>query len=132
MKGTKKNKPYSKDKFTYNTKKDYFTCPQGETLTRKGEYNHKPEPIHTCYGANCSACPHQTECAGKDRKKVITSNQYGPERQRMAQKMQTPEAQKEYQKRKETGEWPFGNIKHNMNFTHFLNRGITKQEPKQT
>ena len=41
MKGKKKDKPYSKDKFHYDPFKDEFTCPTGELLTRKGEYTLK-------------------------------------------------------------------------------------------
>ena len=38
MKGKKvKDDPYSKDKFEYDEEKDQFICPNGETLTRKGE-----------------------------------------------------------------------------------------------
>ncbi|MEG3225382.1 MAG: hypothetical protein BME94_07690 [Methanobacteriales archaeon Met13] len=59
------------------------------------------------------------------RKKVITSNEYEPERQRMARKIETKEAKMEYGKRKIV-EHPFGNIKYNMRYTEFLTRGISK------
>ena len=38
--------------------------------------------------------------------------------------MQTEDGKEEYKKRKETVEWPFGNIKQNLNFREFLTRGI--------
>jgi len=126
MKGKKKNKKYSKDKFQYDALKDQFTCPQGEILTQKGEYEYKGNLMYAYYGENCSACPYQLECAGKGRKKVITSNVYEGELQRMAAKMQTPEGKEEYKKRNKTVEWPFGNIKYNLKFTEFLVRGFGK------
>jgi transposase len=42
----------------------------------------------------------------------------------MAAKMRSEEGKEEYKKRKETVEWPFGNIKHNLKFREFLTRGI--------
>ncbi len=128
MKGKGKDKPYSKDKFLYDPQRDVFTCPVGELLTRKGIYTNKNtgKKTYAYYGANCKECQAQIECAGnKMRKKVITSNEYEPERQRMARKMETKEAKMEYGKRKIV-EHPFGNIKYNMRYTEFLTRGISK------
>ncbi len=51
--------------------------------------------FHTYYGANCKECPVKLECTGReDRVKVISCNEYEPERQRMALKMETPKAKK--------------------------------------
>ena len=41
----------------------------------------------------------------------------------MAAKMRANEEKEEYKMRKETVEWPFGNIKHNLKFREFLTRG---------
>ena len=38
--------------------------------------------------------------------------------------METPKAKLEYAKRKETVEWPFGNLKQNLKFTEYYNRGL--------
>ncbi|MBM4240688.1 MAG: IS1182 family transposase [Euryarchaeota archaeon] len=130
--GKKKNNEYSKDKFTYNTEEDNFTCPHDEILTRKSKYKYNGKQVYAYYGANCAGCHSQLECTGKGRKKVITSNAYEGERQRMAAKMQTPEGKKEYKKRKETVEWPFGNIKYNLNFTEFLTRGVLNTGTEKT
>lgn len=122
------NKPYSKDKFTYDPLKDEFICPESKILTLKGKYFNKKtgKYFHTYYGAKCKECPVKIECTGrKNRVKVITSNEYEPERQRMAFKMETPEAKKVYQKRSIV-EQPFGNIKHNMKYIEFLTRGLSK------
>jgi hypothetical protein len=42
----------------------------------------------------------------------------------MAGKMCSEKGKEEYKKRKETVEWPFGNIKQNMKFREFYTRGI--------
>ena len=49
--------------------------------------------------------------AGKGKMKQITSDEYEAERRRMADKMRLEDGNEEYKKRKETVEWPFGNIK---------------------
>ncbi|MDI6886549.1 MAG: IS1182 family transposase [archaeon] len=121
-----KDGPYSKEKFMYDEEKDQFICPNGEVLTRKGEYEYNGKPLYTYYGANCTECPYRSECAGEQRRRVITSDDYEAERRRMAAKMQSEEGKEEYKKRKETVEWPFGNIKHNLKFREFLTRGIEK------
>lgn len=93
---------------------DQFLCPNGEVLTRKGEYEYNGKSLDTYFGANCGECPFRSECAGEHRRKVITGDDYEAERRRMAEKMRSEEGKEEYKKRKETVERPFGNIKHNL------------------
>lgn len=127
MKGKKPDdNPYFKDKFKYDEVKDEYTCPNNEILTKKGECTYNGKLRSAYYGANCRGTVHIKRNAGKTGIRVITSNAYEAERRRMAAKMQTPEGKEEYKKRKETVEWLFGNIKHNMKFTEFLTRGIEK------
>ncbi len=128
MKGNKPRDggPYSKDKFEYDEEKDQFICPNGEILVRKGEYEYNGKPLYAYYGANCTKCPFRSECAGEGKVRVITSDGYEGERRRMAAKMRSEAGKEEYKKRKETVEWPFGNIKHNLKFRQFLTRGIEK------
>jgi transposase len=116
--------PYSKDKFVYDEENDQFICPNGDVLVRKGEYMVKGKLQYSYYGANCSECPFQAECAGKGKRRKITGDEYEAERRRMAAKMQSEAGKEEYKKRKATVEWPFGNIKYNMKFREFLTRGI--------
>jgi len=117
---------FSKDSFYYDEEKDQFLCPNGEILSRKGEYEYNSKPVYAYYGANCAECPFRSECAGEGKTKVITSDDYEAERRRMAAKMRSEAGKKEYKKRKETVEWPFGNIKQNLKFREFLTRGIEK------
>jgi transposase len=125
QKGKKvEDRPYSKDKFAYDEEKDQFLCPHGELLIRKGEYEYKGKRVYVYYGANCRDCPFRRDCAGKNQHRVITSDEYEAERRRMAAKMRSAAGKEEYGKRKETVEWPFGNIKHNLKFRGFLTRGI--------
>ena len=105
MKGHKpKMNPFSKDSFYYDEEKDQFLCPNGEILSRKGEYEYNSKPVYAYYGANCTKCQFRSECTGKNRTKVITSDDYEAERRRMTAKMQSEAGRKEYKKRKETVE----------------------------
>jgi transposase len=127
MKGNKpKMNPFSKDSFDYDEETDQFLCPNGGILSRKGEYEYKGKPVYAYYGANCGECPFRSECAGEGKIRTITSDGYEAERRRMAAKMRSEAGKEEYKKRKETVEWPFGNIKQNMKFREFLTRGIEK------
>ena len=127
MKGNKpKLSPFSKDSFDYDEGKDQFLCPSGGILCRKGEYEYKGKQVYAYYGAKCGECPFRAECAGEGKTRVITSDGYEGERRRMAAKMRSEAGKETYKKRKETVEWPFGNIKQNMKFREFLTRGIEK------
>jgi hypothetical protein len=79
-----KDSPYSKDKFEYDEDQDYFICPEGEVLTRKGVYERDNKVQYAYYGADCRNCPHRQACVGKaGGRRVITSDGYEAERQRM-------------------------------------------------
>ena len=93
-----KDGPYSKDKFGYDEDKDQFICPNGEVLTRKGEYEYNGKSLHTYSGANCGECPFRSECAGEGKRRVITSDGYEAERRRMAAKMRSEEGKEGVQK----------------------------------
>ena len=119
-----KDSPYSKDRFEYDEKRDQFVCPHGEVLSRKGEYKYNGKSLYTYYGANCGKCPFRSECVKKGGTRVITSDGYEAERRRMSARMRTKAGKEEYKKRKETVEWPFGNIKQNLRFREFRTRGL--------
>ena len=54
----------------------------------------------------------------------IISDAYEPQRRRMVNKMGSLGGKDEYKKRKETVEWPFGNIKQNLGLREFFTRGL--------
>ena len=125
MKGKQKaDDPYAKGQFIFDDTQDCFICPQGRMLTRKGEYIYNGKSVYAYYGAPCESCPARAVCAGENRWRVITSFGFEGERQRMAVKMRLGEGKKEYRKRGETVEWPFGDIKQNLGLREFLTRGL--------
>jgi len=126
MKGKKMpDIPYAKDYFRYDEEHDCFFCPEGKMLTRKGEYSYHGKRLVAYYGAPCGSCPVRLACTGKDNGwRVITSDGFEGERRRMKAKMQSKQGKKEYKKRGETVEWPFGDIKQNLGLREFLTRGL--------
>ncbi|MBM4241788.1 MAG: hypothetical protein FJ150_09045 [Euryarchaeota archaeon] len=82
------------------------------------------------YSSDCLKCPNQEKCAGKNRVRIIT-DYGGVLAKRMALKMETSEGKYEFAKRKQTVEWPFGNIKENLKYTEFLTRGITQTKTEK-
>jgi len=125
MKGkTMEDDQYAKENFTYDEENDWFLCPQGGRLTRKGEYIYNGKPVYAYYGAPCESCPVRAVCAGENRWRMITSFGFEGERQRMAAKLRSGAGKKEYRKRGETVEWPFGDIKQNLGLREFLTRGL--------
>lgn len=125
IKGNKlKNNSFSKDLFNYDEDKDQFICPNGEVLSKKGKYKYNGKQKHVYYGANCRNCLFRSECAGKNKIRMITSDGYEGERRRMVAKMNSDKGKEEYKKRAVAVEWIFGNIKHNMKFREFITRGV--------
>ena len=121
-KHSKTHKPYSKHNFTYNYEKDFYMCPNNEQLEYKQTYNYNNITMRQYYTNKCLNCPNQLECAGKDRYKIITD--YGDVlSKRMALKMESENGKIEFAKRKQTVEWPFGNIKQNLKHTEYYTRG---------
>lgn len=125
----KKAKPFSKHNFTYDYTNDLYICPNNKKLLYKKTYNYKDVQMRQYYCNDCLKCYDQLKCVGKDRLRVITD--YGNDlSKKMALKMETPKGKHEFAKRKQTVEWPFGNMKENLKFTEFYTRGIkqTKTE----
>ncbi len=122
-KSLKKAKPFSKHNFIYDYADDLYICPNNKKLSYKKTYKYNDVQMRQYYCSDCLKCHYQLKCAGKDRVRVITD--YGNDlTKKMALKMETREGKQEFAKRKQTVEWPFGNIKENLKFTEFYTRGI--------
>ena len=121
------NKPYSKHNFKYDHQNDLYICPNNQILKYKQTYQYNNINMRQYYTNKCLKCTNQLECAGKNRVRIITD--YGNVlSKRMALKMESEKGKIEFAKRKETVEWPFGNIKQNLKYTEYLTRGIPKTQ----
>ena len=121
----KKDKPFGKDKFTFNHEKNTYICPMGQILENQKSYKNNSRIVY--WTNNCKTCPKKQECCGKRYGRIITD--YGnPNKIKMLRKMETPWAQEIYKKRSKTAEWPFGNIKQNLKVTEFNTTGLKRTQ----
>ena len=114
---------FSKHNFKYDHHNKLYICPNNKKLPYQKTYRYNNKIREQYYTRKCLKCSDQTSCAGKNRVKVITDYS-GDLARKMFLKMETPEAKLEFAKRKETVEWPFGNIKQNLKFTEYYTRGL--------
>ncbi len=114
---------FSKHNFKYDPHNKLYICPNNKKLSYQKTYRYNNKIREQYYTHECLKCSDQTSCAGKNRMKIITDYS-GDLARKMFLKMETPEAKLEFAKRKETVEWPFGNIKQNLKFTEYYTRGL--------
>jgi hypothetical protein len=117
--------------FVYDATQDCYWCPHGQKLSpahKTSEMRSAGRVERTRYKAavtDCAACPLRARCLQPSAKqRQITRDQYDPHRERLAQRMATPEGQAKYALRKAVGERPFAIIKHHFDGRRFLLRGL--------
>jgi len=114
---------FPKEAFTFDTKKDGYTCPGGQFLRRRGSGERRdgvPRRAYTGYNV-CSGCKLKSRCTTGDFRQLT---RYGNEAQleKMAKRVNArPELQ---DIRRQTVEHPFGTIKQWMNQGAFLMRRL--------
>lgn len=126
----KKNEnPYDTEKFIYDKEKDEYICPENKRMKfLRKEFDKPRNKWHKLYkGQSCKDCPMQKYCT-KSKKGIryIKRFPYDEERRTLKEKMKTPKAKKIYNKRKETVEPVFGDIRENKGMINFLTRGLKK------
>lgn len=123
--------PYYKDKFTYNSETDSYTCPHGQQLTFRGMRRSKLSGLRSMrvYYASRTSC-HTCSALGictRDKRagRSLWITPYDELLRKHRQWMDTNEARTLYARRKEMSESTFGILKEQMNARRFLLRGLT-------
>jgi transposase len=122
------NKPYYKDKFIFDSSTDSYRCPHGHTLKfiKMKRFKHTTIRLYGGNGAICRQCPAFGTCTKSNLQgRVLQVGEYEAELQRHRVWMNTAEAKKAYEPRKELIEPTFGLIKEPMGIRRFLLRGLT-------
>ena len=134
----KHNKPvptpeYSIKQFAYHPDNDTYTCPQGEILHTNGNWYHKQNRNSTVmikrYRTKaCRSCPMRYLCttAPLDRGRWIERSQYQQAVQENDLRVKTEK--EKYRRRQAIVEHPFGVLKRQWGYDHFLVRGLSKVE----
>ena len=120
------NRAIKKSDFKYDSEKDCFTCPGGQTLElkRKGEDG---KCVYQAQGEACEQCSYRARCckSEKGEPRTINTDDKEPLRQQMIEKMEQDSSKEVYKNRKVIVEPVFGQIK-NSGFRGFLLRGCRK------
>lgn len=119
--------PYHKDNFSYGTKTDSYTCPQGQTLgfLEIRRIEKKVVRVYGGLGTVCRQCSAFGICTrNRYRGRELLIGPYDDELRRHRLWMTTDEAKTIYKRRKELVEPAFGIIKEQMSFRRFLLRGL--------
>jgi transposase len=118
---------FDRSKFSYDPKKDCYTCPEGKVLNYTKDYmveeRKQKSRIYTC--KECRECPMKLQCTKSDHRTIYREYRE-PLRQQARERLDTPEGKKIYQQRMCTIEPTWGNIKFNRKFQMFSLRGKNK------
>jgi len=121
---------FTKDKFVYNAEKDCYICPNNEEIPKSISSNVRNGRLMFIYRpkiSTCTACPIKDKCLGKTtRYKQIQRWEEQELLDKYYQDLKTPEAKALMKKRGSIVEHPFGTIKRNLGWDHFLVRSKKK------
>jgi len=121
---------FTKDKFIYDKVQDAYICPNNKLISRTKSINKSYARIMHMYRSSqtdCMACPIKDKCLGEKTKTKQTQRW---EHQEILDKynknLTTPEAKALMKRRGSIVEHPFGTIKRNLGWDHFLVRSKKK------
>jgi hypothetical protein len=114
--------PFSKDKFSYDSQSDTYTCPEGKKLLPSGCDGYVQQ-YRMQSKQDCLSCPHFGVCtSNKAQGRIVGRLVLQEDKDRFEKQYQ--QNRHIFQKRKEKVEHPFGHIKHNLGARAFLLRGL--------
>jgi len=126
-----KNKcKFTKDMFIYDKTKDAYICPNNKLISKTNSLNQSYARTMYMYRSSqtdCLSCPIKSKCLGEKTKQKQTQRWEHQELlDEYNHKMQTDESKAIIKKRGSIVEHPFGTIKRNLGWDHFLVRGKKK------
>lgn len=135
MNSTFNLKPYHTSQFQYDVQSDIYKCPTGQLLKyTRTIYNKREAKNFRIYQTDaCKQCPFQKDCCTKSdpRRKIRREVRQGL-RDEMKERLNSEEGKKMYVRRMHPVEAIFGHLKHNLQYTQFLLRGIAKVKAEFT
>lgn len=114
-----------KKSFIYDSKNDYYLCPEGHILENSGLTSDKKSHIYRIENKSfCLDCVRFNTCTKSKRGKAVSRLLNEETRQRFENQYNEPEFQEIYKLRQQKVELPFGHIKRNLGVNAFLLRGL--------
>lgn len=131
-KGGTCKRPFAADKLYYNSEQDRCYCPMGQAMNHIGRYQRETktgyiQTIDRYQARNCLGYPMCRACHKAKGNGTVERN-HNLVRLKAKEKLLGPEGIAHRKQRCWDVEAVFGNIKQNMNFKHFMLRGIQKVE----
>jgi len=121
---------FTKDKFIYDKEQDAYICPNNKLISRTKSINKSYARIMHMYRSSqtdCNACAIRDKCLGEKTKTKQTQRWEHQEiLDKYNQDLGTPESKALMKKRGSIVEHPFGTIKRNLGWDHFLVRSKKK------
>jgi transposase len=116
---------FDKESFAYDSGRDCYVCRAGKVLVFRYVDKRKRYKVYRISRkADCLTCRHYGQCTrAKEGKKVVRLLDEEV-RQKLEAKYAEPASQSIYKLRKQKVELPFGHIKHNLQASRFLLRGL--------
>lgn len=119
---------FSKDIFVFDSEKDIYICPVGQTLAFSRNSTEKRNGITNHYkiytGTNCISCPHLDKCTKSINGRSIKRNTKEDSLPKVDSS--NPAYIELYKLRKALVEHPFGTIKRALGFTHVYIKGLDR------
>lgn len=132
QKRSSKNNIFLPQNLYYNKEQDYFVCPMGQHLTKKGvgtrisDNGYKSNVIYY-QAANCNGCPLRGQCHKAKGNRLLEVNFRLKELKQKAKELLTSEIGLYHRsKRPIEPEAVFGQLKSNNKFNRFTLRGLSK------
>lgn len=118
-------KPYHKEHFKYDEINDAIICPQGQVLEFHRNNKLGSADYKVYKGINCADCSVRSFCT-KAKARTIHRDNREDFKIEMRDRLNSEQGKAIYKFRLHTIEAIFGHFKQNLNYNHFLLRGIPK------
>lgn len=129
MNATFEDQPFHSVHFQYDTQRDVYICPAGQTLRYKStKKNKRANKQYRHYRTDaCKTCPFSSQCLSpKARSRTIRREVRQYLREQMKERLNSHEGKAMYARRLHPIEAIFGHIKLNLGYNRFLLRGLPK------
>lgn len=130
----KNPKPFERDSLYYNEAQDFYVCPMGQRMEKRGEKKVKTKSAYkqtySCYSAkNCNGCPLRSQCFKEKNNRTVERNHKLEYHKQKARELLTSKIGEIRRKQRSADVEPtFAQLKHNRNFKRFTLKGIEKVE----
>lgn len=115
---------YGKSQFKFEAQRDVYVCPAGGELTYRFSTFELGRELKYYRATGCKNCALKSRCTRNQNNRSLTREANEHLMEAMAARMKREPWK--FKLRKQLAEHPFGTIKRNFGYTHFLLKGLAK------